>query len=152
MKLNLGCGTNKVQGYVNLDVQERCKPDMVCDITKGLPFDDNSVDEVRAFDFLEHIPADKCIAVVNEIWRVLKPDGLFESFTPDAEHGQGAFQDPTHMSFRSENTWLYYSDPYHRDLYGIEANFEIEYRKRLLSDIAGRIYHLHIKAKAVKDV
>jgi len=102
VKINLGCGKNKQDGYVNIDIQERVKPDVVCDVLKGLPYEDSSVDEVRAFDFLEHIETIKNISVIEEIWRVLRPGGKFESFTPDAECGQGAFQDPTHVSFWTE--------------------------------------------------
>ena len=147
MKINLGCGNRSIPGYENIDIQERVNPDLVCDITTGLPYGDNSIDGARAFDFLEHIPQDKVIYVITEIWRVLKPGGIFESFTPDAEFGQGFFQDPTHRSPWVENSWLYYSDESYRDLYGIEANFKIERTKRMISD--GRVYHLYVQATKI---
>ena len=144
MKLNLGSGNRPMKDYINIDIQERVNPDLVGDVTSGFPFDDNSVDEVRAFDFLEHIEQDKVLSVISEIWRVLKPGGKFESFTPDAEFGQGAFQDFTHKSFWTENSWKYFSDKLHRDLYGIDADFEIEMLKRVPSE--GRVYHLYVVA------
>ena len=36
MKLNLGSGFRKRQGYVNIDVREDCNPDIVMDIELGL--------------------------------------------------------------------------------------------------------------------
>lgn len=152
MKINLGAGNNKRTGYVNIDIRETCNPDLVLDITKGLPFDDNSVDEVLAYDFLEHIPIESTIPVITDIWRVMKPGTNFVSFTPDAEHGQGAWMDPTHINFWVEGRWLYFSQPAYRDLYNIKAHFSIEYMKRSLTDIKNRIYHLHVIAKAVKHV
>ena len=144
MKINLGSGNRPMQGYENIDIQERVNPDLVCDVTMGLPYGDNSVDEVRAFDFLEHIERDDVINVITEIWRVLKPGGRFESFTPDAEFGQGFFQDPTHRSPWVENSWLYYSDEAHRNLYGIEANFQIDKIERVSDE--SRVYHLYVQA------
>jgi len=150
--LNLGCGYRHLDGYINIDNRPECKPDMVCDVIPGpfggLPYSDNSVDIVRAYDFLEHIQNDKTIAVMDEIWRVLKPGGIFESLTPDAEVGQGAFQDPTHVSFWVENKWTYFSDEAHRNLYGIRANFTIESLSR--KEYGQRVFHLHVIAKAVK--
>jgi predicted SAM-dependent methyltransferase len=128
MKLNLGCGYNHIQGYVNIDNRPEVHPDLLCDVLEGLPYGDNTVDEVLAQDFLEHIPIGKVIGVMENIWRVLKIDGMFESVTPSTD-GRGAFQDPTHVSFWNQNSWLYYSEPHLRALYGIKANFEIVYIK-----------------------
>ena len=125
ISLNLGCGYRKLDGFINIDNRAEVNPDLLCNVIEGLPYDDNSVDVVRADDFLEHIPIGKTVQVVTEIWRVLKPGGIFESSTPSTD-GRGAFQDPTHVSFWNRNSWLYYSDPAYRNLYGIEADFEIE--------------------------
>jgi predicted SAM-dependent methyltransferase len=148
LNLNLGCGYCKLFKFVNIDNRKEVKPDKLCDVLKGLPYDDNSVDSVVANDFLEHIPIGKTIAVVTDIWRVLKPDGIFRSLTPDAQKGQGAFQDPTHVSFWVKNSWLYYSHPAYRNLYGIKANFKIEQMERIKT--GDDVYHLHVIAKAVK--
>ena len=123
--LNLGCGYKKLKDFINIDNREEVVPDLLCDVIEGLPYDDDSVDMVRAYDFLEHIPMDNVIDVIVEIWRVLKPDGIFESLTPSTD-GRGAFQDPTHRSFWNQNSWLYYTDPDHRSLYSIKADFKVD--------------------------
>lgn len=122
-RLNLGCGFRKRKGYINIDNREDCKPDMVLDVCFGLPFDDESVDEVTAIDFLEHVPIGKVIPLIEEIYRVLKPGGNFVSLTPSTD-GRGAFQDPTHQSFWNLNSWLYYMDDAYRALYGTKAKFK----------------------------
>ncbi len=149
IRLNLGSGYTPQEGYVNIDNREEVKPDLVCDVLDGLPYPDSSVDEVRAFDFLEHIPIGQTIQVITEIWRVLKPGGRFESLTPSTD-GRGAFQDPTHVSFWNKNSWLYYSEPEYRDLYGIEANFKIEAITDLEIVKGIGVIHTHVVARAVE--
>jgi predicted SAM-dependent methyltransferase len=147
MKLNLGSNKKKLEGYVNIDIDPAHKPDLVCDVTQGLPFDDSTIDEVRAFDFLEHIPLGQTMAVINDIWRVLKPGGLFEHLTPSTD-GRGAFQDPTHLSFWNINSWLYFTHDAYREIYNILAKFSVE----LLRDIitGEQIIHTHGRMYAVK--
>ncbi|HNQ86932.1 MAG TPA: methyltransferase domain-containing protein [Deltaproteobacteria bacterium] len=128
MKLNLGSGFRPMDGYINLDKSPRTNPDMLHDLCDGLPYEDNSVEEVRAHDILEHIPIGKTVYVIEEIWRVLVPNGVLEIVIPSTD-GRGAFQDPTHVSFWNINSWLYYIDDLHRDLYGIKAKFSIEILK-----------------------
>jgi O-antigen biosynthesis protein len=46
---------------------------------------------------------------IKEVYRVLAPGGHFLSRTPSTD-GRGAFQDPTHVAYYNENSFLYYSD------------------------------------------
>jgi predicted SAM-dependent methyltransferase len=122
-RLNLGSGYRKKPGFINLDNRKETFPDILCDLAEGLPFKDSSVDEVWAQDILEHIPIGKTVFLIEEIYRVLKPEGRFISLTPSTD-GRGAFQDPTHVSFWNQNSWLYYMDDAYRHLYGIKAKFK----------------------------
>lgn len=105
-KVDLGAAHGKPEGYLGLDI-EPDTTDITCDVTKGLPFEDNSVGIIRAVDFLEHIP--NKIQIINEIYRVLAPGGWLFSITPSTD-GRGAFQDPTHISFYNQNSFWYYTD------------------------------------------
>ena len=149
LKLNLGSGYAPQPGYINIDNRAEVNPDLVCDVIEGLPYPDNSVDEVRAYDFLEHVSIGLTVRVVTEIWRVLKPGGRFESLTPSTD-GRGAFQDPTHVSFWNKNSWLYYSEPVYRDLYGIKADFKIEAIMDLEIVKGLNVIHTHVIARAQK--
>jgi len=125
MKIDLGCGRNKPVGYFGVDCQDFPGVDLVCDANEILPLQDNIADEVRAFDFLEHVRNDCRIHIMNEIWRILKPGGILISKTPSTD-GRGAFQDPTHYSFWNEQSFLYYTNDTYRALYkSIVAKFEI---------------------------
>jgi len=82
-----------------------------------LPFDQSCADVVTAFDFLEHLPrslwrdnqlVNPFIEAMNEIWRVLKPGGVFIARTPAYPHPE-AFQDPTHVNIITDTTVSYFA-------------------------------------------
>ena len=77
MILNLGCGNNKIEGTINVDCEESLKPDVVCNFVKGLPYEDDEVDEIYLFHTIEHIEKRLHRELFLEINRVLKPNGLF---------------------------------------------------------------------------
>lgn len=79
MKLHLGCGPKKLDGYVNVDAVGN--PDKVCDLSVfPWPFEDDSADEIFSEHFLEHVQDyDKTIL---EMYRILKPDGLLRFRVP----------------------------------------------------------------------
>lgn len=93
-------------GYRSIDLLDA---DVTCDVTRGLPFADDSVGIFRAADFLEHIPREHVVPVMNELWRCLTPGGWLISRTPSSG-GKGAFCDPTHASFWNDLSFRYYSD------------------------------------------
>lgn len=150
MKLNLGCGYNKEKGYVNIDNRHECEPDMVIDVTKGLPFGDDSIEEVRAVDFLEHLERQEVMTLIDEIWRILKPNGVFFHRTPSTD-GRGAFQDPFHRSFWNINTWkFYFTDVKYRKLYGTKANFKIIKLEDYWTDMFNKVIHTYCEYAAIK--
>jgi len=78
MKLNLGCGSEKIPGYINIDVEKKCKPDLVHDfIKKPLPYKSGSVSEVLLFHTIEHIQRRYHRIILAQIWIILKPKGFF---------------------------------------------------------------------------
>lgn len=97
MKVYLGAGKDHKEGWVNVDMYPFPGIDMVGDVTKGLPFEDSSVDELYTQDFMEHLPQDKKMFVINEIWRVLKDGGTMEHYIPNAG-SRNDFGSPSHLS------------------------------------------------------
>jgi predicted SAM-dependent methyltransferase len=133
VRLNLGYGHEHYADFVNIDFRIGVRPNLLCDITQGLPFQDSSIDLVLANNFLEHVPIGKTVYVVEEIWRVLKPGGELHHITPSTD-GRGAFQDPTHVSFWNINSWYYYMVDEYRGIYGIRAKFGGENRDVILGN------------------
>lgn len=81
-RLNLGCGHDYKEGWINIDIDPDVKVDIRRDIERGLPFDDNSVDEVLMKDFVEHVK--DTVFLFNEVYRVCKPDTIIVINMPSA--------------------------------------------------------------------
>jgi len=80
LKLNLGCGNIRQEGFINIDIVKTPATDIVADVTKGLPFKDSSVDEVYGRMFLEHVT--DFDGVMNEIYRVAKHNAKLTFIVP----------------------------------------------------------------------
>ncbi len=81
-RLNVGCGGNRIPGWLNAD---RFPPPGVTfmDATKPLPFDDAAFDAVLCEHMVEHIPKAAGIALIGEFRRILQPGGIARLVTPD---------------------------------------------------------------------
>lgn len=87
MKLNLGCGPDVREGYVNVDYQDTRDGVTSVDLSQlPWPFDDDSVDEILMLDLLEHFPYNLTERILNECWRVMKVGARIEIQVPDFEH------------------------------------------------------------------
>lgn len=94
-KLNLGCGNNKLDGFINIDKYD-AEADMIADVCE-LPFENESVDEIVAYQVIEHLPYWKTQVVdkdngfpcqptfFEECHRVLVPGGTLITECPDIE-------------------------------------------------------------------
>ena len=158
--LDLGCGTRphnpfNAKRMYGVDIRTIRNADITvkaADLTlEPIPYPANMFDYVTAYDFIEHIPrivyAPKrrfaFVELMNEIWRVLKPDGVFVSHTP-AYPSPEAFQDPTHVNIITENTFpCYFDKDLWAKMYGFKGRFITESQ-----EWDGP--HLHTVMRAVK--
>jgi predicted SAM-dependent methyltransferase len=76
-------------------------------LNQGIPLPDNSVGVLNASHVIEHLKDP--IKTMREIHRVLAHGGWAFIEVPSTD-GRGAFQDPTHVSYWNENSFLYYTD------------------------------------------
>jgi len=82
LKLNLGCGGDYLEGWVNIDAYHQGRVDERYDIT-NLPYEENTVDEIKAFHIIEHFPWSVANRNLRNWYRVLKPGGRLWLETPD---------------------------------------------------------------------
>ena len=95
MKINIGAGDTKHEGFINLDYDAISNPDYVVDLEKDrLPFDDNTVETVIAHHILEHL-GDGYFNCLQELYRVCKHGATIDVRVPHPRH-DSYLADPTH--------------------------------------------------------
>lgn len=151
MRLNLGAADRHLAGFASVDINPPA--DFVCDLGLRWPWPDSSVDEIVAFDIVEHLP-DKRLTM-NEMWRVLRHGGVATIEVPTVQ-GVGSVCDPTHVSYWSAGSFEYYEKGnYARErfrdssYYRINADFKIVCMEP--SSYANRFGEIVTKVKAVLE-
>lgn len=151
--LDLGCGATPRNPYGQSEVHaiDLARPegvDPACFRIANLscqpiPHPDDSFESVSAYDFLEHVPrvlpgvdpgttVFPFVRLMNEVWRVLAPGGLFYALTP-AVPGIAAFTDPTHVNYVSDETHAYFCGPSPpARIYGFSGRFELRRAERAM--------------------
>lgn len=145
-KLNLGCGSIYLDGWVNIDSNKGIKRlDLLWDLSRGIPVPDNSCSHIYCEHFLEHLQVEHGVAFLRECFRALMPGGilriampsldvLLEKATSSAWREQDWLTWPEYrfiqtraemlnISFRWwGHQWLYDREELHRRL--VEAGFQ----------------------------
>jgi ubiquinone/menaquinone biosynthesis C-methylase UbiE len=104
--LDVGCGPAKYPGSIGLDMNPSTAADVLCNLDRGgLPFRDNSFDQLRGEHIIEHV-AD-IVATMEEFHRVTKPGGTIWIVTPHYTDCN-SFTDPTHRSHLNTYSFTYF--------------------------------------------
>lgn len=143
--LDIGCGRKPRNPYQynqlsGIDIYRHSNLDDSIDFKlanlsiQPIPFEDQYFDAISAFDVIEHIPrvlpnGDNgtrfpFLDLMNEIWRVLKFNGMFYAITPAYPRPE-AFQDPTHVNIITKNTHEYFCGKCYAKDYGFYGKFEV---------------------------
>ena len=95
IKLNLGCGFNKFDGWINVDKNSDCQPDEVWNLEKfPWPWETSSAEETIISHVLEHISLYE--GFIKELYRVSAPEARILVVVPHHRH-EDFFGDPTHV-------------------------------------------------------
>lgn len=126
VKLDLGCGASKKDGFIGVDSLKLAGVDIVHDLTVfPYPFEDDEADEIMMDNVLEHLP--QPLKVVEELYRICKKDALVTIAVPYFRSYYATI-DPTHVNFFGLN-WFNYFDPSHpfqRKYQYSNAKFKVE--------------------------
>lgn len=123
MELLLGCGSRRMKllrppgrpddwtDLRTLDINQAHRPDTVWDLEElPWPYEDNTFDEVHAYEVLEHIGRQgdyrSFFAHFEEIWRILKPGGFLCGSCPTK---QWVWGDPGHTRQISKESFAFLS-------------------------------------------
>jgi len=106
--LDIGCGLSKQSGSIGIDWHPFPGVDIVRDIRRGLPFDDNTVDRIICKHCIEHFDGDDLMFLVDEFWRVSKPSISWVIIVPD-NTSPNRYRDPTHKTRDwSEDSFIFW--------------------------------------------
>ena len=130
VKLNIGAGPNKMEGFISIDTIKFNDDIVVCNCgTEAWPYEDNSVDEVHCSHMIEHLTAPERIHFINELYRVLKPNAKATIIAPHWASCR-AYGDLTHQWPPVSEFWFYYLSKEWRatnaphSTYNEDVNFE----------------------------
>ena len=122
MKLNLGCGENRIDGFIGVDKIKTLAVDVIHDLNIfPYPFPGSSADEIIMDNVLEHL--EDVISVMEETYRLAAPGAIVMIKVPYFK-SNSAFTDPTHKHFFTETSFKYFSanNPLH---FYTKANFRV---------------------------
>ncbi len=127
-RLNVGCGRNVLDGWLNLDSVAIEGVNVVFDLetsrTAKIPLPDDSIDEFLMSHVIEHIR--DSLAVMEELYRIAKPGAICQIRVPYGS-SDDAWEDPTHVRPYFRGSFGYYSQPYYwRADYGYRADWQTQ--------------------------
>lgn len=96
IKLDLGCGPRKREGFIGVDAMKFDGVDVVADLRKPWKWKTGTVDEAHCSHFLEHLTGAERISFFNELHRVLKKGAKATIIVPSWT-SERAYGDPTHQ-------------------------------------------------------
>jgi SAM-dependent methyltransferase len=124
LRLNLGCGRDIRDGWVNIDCAALPGVDHVVDFDgkPALPLPDDSVAYSEGIHVIEHLRDP--LPFMEELWRVTEPGGLAVFRCPYGSTDD-ADEDPTHVRRMFAGSWGYFGMPhYWRCDYGYRGDWQ----------------------------
>jgi len=85
IKLHLGCGERKMPDFINIDIRKTEAVDVIGDISKDLPYEDETVDLIYSCANIEHFGRKEWIEIIKYWFKLLKTGGTLRLSTADFE-------------------------------------------------------------------
>lgn len=122
--LDIGCGASKRPGYIGLDTVKLEGVDIVCDIEKGFPLEDNTVDGVWSNFLFEHIS--DTVSLFKDLYRICRNGAVVEIRVPYYQ-SVTQYKDPTHKAVIVPEMLAYFTtEKWLRFDYNIRTDFRLQ--------------------------
>ncbi len=104
--VNLGCGFDLRENYLNVDLNDFHGADLVSDVTRLDMLPSEYYEQAVANDVLEHIPRAKCVPALKEWNRILILDGALFLQVPNVIGLTKLLEEPSNQSFDAQDRLL----------------------------------------------
>ncbi|MBI5094222.1 MAG: hypothetical protein HZB26_17510 [Candidatus Hydrogenedentes bacterium] len=143
MRLNLGCGRDYRSGWINVDSNPEVLTDVRADLSRDLPFVENSVDEIYLDNVIEHIPRERLFVFLEELYRICHAGARIRIYAPHYS-GMHAFKHLGHYQYFGVGSFdIFKPDaPFNGERYS-HARFEVR-AERLLFFHHNLVNHLYL--------
>jgi predicted SAM-dependent methyltransferase len=84
-KINLGCGSKFSNDWTNVDFTQHSEGIIAYNLTKGIPFENESFDIVYHSHLLEHFTKEGALSFLKECYRITRVNGIIRVVLPDLE-------------------------------------------------------------------
>ncbi|MBK9495667.1 MAG: hypothetical protein BWZ07_02297 [Alphaproteobacteria bacterium ADurb.BinA280] len=102
LKISLGSGGVRFQGWTHVDADPQWQPDVTADLSQPLPFPDACADFLQSEDFIGQLSIDQADAFFRDCHRVLRAGGVMRLLTPDLAQLVAMYQQ---RDFRLRDLW-----------------------------------------------
>jgi len=119
LKLNLGCGKDIKNGFVNIDFKEidGVDIDIVADLSKNIPINDADADFIYCSHVIEHFNWVDGRRFIEECYRCLEQDGVLRILWPDFKGIMTAYVNNDNSYFKKTLEYLNNVDaPYYKSM------------------------------------
>ena len=113
-KLNLGCGFDKRDGYLNVDINSSHNPDVTSDVLKLDFLPKKFYEEIIAHDVLEHLPRTSTRRALLHWASLLQLGGKLSLRVPSVLSIAKALNDPNNQTLELQELWI-------QSLFGTQA-------------------------------
>jgi len=127
-RLNIGCGRNIQEGWLNVDSAALPGVDIVCDLERlrenPIDLPDETVGHFLLSHVIEHVR--DSLGLMQELWRLATPGAIAVIRVP---HGgsDDAWEDPTHVRAYFPKSFGFFSQPFYwRADYGYRGDWDPE--------------------------
>lgn len=115
LKLNLGCGKDIKEGFINIDSEEKqgVDIDIIADLSHGIPIHTSTSSFIYSSHMIEHLNWNDGISLLKECYRCLQFGGKLRLLFPDFKKIMKAYVDNDKEFFSDilnylNNDYLYY--------------------------------------------